>query len=128
MINAFHQGGWGMYPTTITGLFLVIAAVQYARRPDSRRSGIVRTLSALTFLVSCLGFVTGVIKSFAAAPMLGPDDLGTVVVAGIGESLNNIGLGLALLIVASIITAVGRHRATSHDASCADLTDPHAPA
>jgi hypothetical protein len=112
-----------MYPTTIAGLLLVIAAIQYARQPDRRRIGIVRTLSVLTFLVSCLGFVTGLIKSFTAVANVDPHDVGTCVVMGVGESLNNIGLGLALLIVAAIATAIGRLRA----GTSADLTDPHVP-
>jgi hypothetical protein len=124
MQQAFHHGGWGMYPTTVAGLILFVAAIQYARQPDRRRLGIVRTLAGLTFLVSTLGFITGLIKSFTAAGQLAPQDFGDVVIGGIGESLNNLGLGLALLVIATIVTAIGRARTGS---SPADLTDPHAP-
>ena len=33
MIEAFHLGGWGMYPTAIAGTVLVLAAAHYAWRP-----------------------------------------------------------------------------------------------
>ena len=64
MIDAFHLGGWGMYPTTLAGLALLFAAIQWTREPDRRRWQIVRSLRGLTMLFSSLGFVTGVIKSF----------------------------------------------------------------
>ena len=126
MQDAFHLGGWGMYPTTIAGLVLLFAAVRYARQPDLIRREVVRRLAMLTFLVSCLGFVTGVIKSFVAA---GADnmspDLGRMVVGGVGESLNNVGLGLVLLIVASIATSIGAARAKASPRTLgAELTDP----
>jgi uncharacterized membrane protein YfcA len=125
MQEAFHHGGWGMYPTTIVGLVLVFAAVQYARQPDQRRLAIVRNLRLLTALVSLLGFTAGVIKSLMSAG--GHGEIATVVVVGIGESLNNVGLGLGLLVNAAIITTIGAVRAGSSRTANAELADPHRP-
>ena len=127
MKEAFRLGGWGMYPTTIVGLVLVFMAIQYARDPDRRRMQIVRSLAALTLLTSCLGFVTGVIKSFIAAGGLSASDLGSVVVVGVGESLTNIGLGLVLLVMARILITLGAFRLGPGSEARADLADPHQP-
>ena len=70
MIEAFHRGGWGMYPTAIAGTVLVVTAAHYAWRPG--RPSLVIGLGVLTFLVSCLGFVTGVIKTTLAAGQMDP--------------------------------------------------------
>lgn len=102
MTEAFHLGGWGMYPTLISGLVLIGAAIGFAIAPDARRRALVRSLASLTFLVGTLGFVTGVIKScLACTASL------EYVVRGIGESLNNIGLALTVLVIAGIATAIG---------------------
>jgi len=127
MFEAFRQGGWGMYPTTIAGLFLVGAAARYAMRPERRRLAIVRTLALLTLLVATLGFVTGVIRTFTSAAGVDAHELGGCVVAGVGESLNNLGLGLVLLVIATLATVVGRLRSGAPaGTSGAELADPHA--
>ena len=127
MLDAFRQGGWGMYPTTIAGLFLIGAAARFAMRPERRRLALVRSLAVLTLLVATLGFVTGVIRTFTTAASVDAHELGGCVVEGVGESLNNIGLGLVLLVIATIATVVGRARSgASVAASGAELTDPHA--
>jgi hypothetical protein len=123
MLDAFRLGGWGMYPTLIAGIILMFSAIQYARHPDRGRLRVVRFLGVLVILTSCLGFVTGVIKTCTGVtPELGPD-LGMTVVIGVGESLNNIGLGLVWLVMATIVATLGASRARANGA---ELTDPHA--
>ena len=111
-----------MYPTTLIGLVLVISALHYAWRPDRNALVIVRRLAALTMLSSCLGFVTGCIKCFLSVE--GADwEITKQIVVGIGESLNNIGLGLVLVTLATLCTTAGAFRAR---AKGAELVDPHA--
>ena len=110
-----------MYPTAIVGIVLVFAAAQYARQPDRRRLELVIGLEALTLFVSCLGFVTGMIKSTVASGELA-DPVGTVIV-GFGESLVNVGFGLAILTVASIGLAIGLYRGNRSSTTGA-LLDP----
>jgi len=59
MSEAFHLGGWGMFPTTFIGLLLLAVAVQYARQPDQRRLHVIRHLNVLVGLSAMLGFVKG---------------------------------------------------------------------
>src|SRR5262245_48501265 len=110
VLDAFRLGGWGMYPTTLMGFVLLLASVQYARHPERRRLPLVLSLGVLTFLAGTLGFVTGVIKTLLHA--VDEPDLGNVIASGVGESLNNIGLALSLLIVATIAVSVGAFRAS----------------
>ena len=124
MLDAFHLGGWGMYPTLVAGLILMYSAFQFARHPDPARLRVVRCLGVLVVLTSTLGFVTGVINTCThVTPDLGPD-LGMTVVIGVGESLVNIGAGLVWLVLATITATVGASRARS---TGADLADPHGP-
>ena len=125
MSDPFHLGGWGMYPTTVAGLILIAAAIQYARRPEPRRMHLVRALSFLTFLTGSLGFITGVIKSFIAAGQAAQES-GNLALIGVGESLNNLGLAFSTMIVAWICVAIGAARCTPNQ-SGAELTDPHRP-
>jgi len=123
MGEAFHQGGWGMYPTAIAGLIAIAAAVHFVRNPDPERIASVRGLAALTFLIGCLGSVTGMIKSFTS---IGGDADVPVRYAliGLGESLNCVALAMVCMVIAGISVAIGRARANARGA---DLADPHAP-
>jgi hypothetical protein len=124
MQEAFHLGGWGMYPTTIIGLVLVAVAIQYARDPQARYRRIVRTLAVLTSFSSLLGFTTGVLKTFlSVGPDHTPPDCFHLVVTGVGESLHNIALGLCMLVCAWIAVAIG----TARSQASASPEDTHAP-
>ena len=124
MQDAFRLGGWGMFPTLFIGIVLVICAVRFAASPARERLPTIVGLGVLTLLTSCLGFVSGVIKTLLAANDIDPNAPGHVVIVGVGESLNNIGLGLCLLVIATIATVVGLSRRGANRASA---VDPHAP-
>ena len=110
MGEAFRLGGWGMYPTALAGLVLVTVAIRYAAAPDPRRRALVRALAMLVFLTSCLGFVAGSIKTLIGASQMAGSDVVNVIAQGLGESLENVGLGLALLVIAGIAVAIGTSR------------------
>ena len=118
MQNAYHLGGWGMYPTTIFGFVLLAFAFQYARNPERRRLLVLRHLNVLVAMSGLLGFVTGTIKTFTNIEA----DKTYYAIIGVGESLVNVGLALCMLILARIITAFGAAR----DGDAA-LVDPRAP-
>jgi hypothetical protein len=109
MGEAFRLGGWGMYPTAIAGLVLVFTSIKYAVTPDPKRRALVRALAMLVLLAACLGFTTGVIHTLIGAAEQ-TTGAGNVIAEGVGESLENIGLGLALLVMAGIATAIGTAR------------------
>jgi hypothetical protein len=114
------MGGWGMYPTTIFGLVLIIAAVKFAANPSARTHAAIKAMSVVVAFSGLLGFVTGCIKTFLAAGEAARFDLALV---GIGESLNNISLALCMLVLAWIGVAVGSARKPNG----AGAADTHAP-
>ena len=115
MQEAFRHGGWGMYPTLLVGLVLVISSLAYAWRPDRHGALIARRLAILTSLVSVLGFTTGVIKCFTS--VAGSDwRVSQEVVNGVGEALNCIGLGMVLLTLSCLLSVIGAIRARARGA------------
>jgi len=123
MGEAFHLGGWGMYPTTIVGLVVIFTAFLYARDPDRRRYAIVKTLSILVLLTSVLGFIVGTMKSFLATMDIPSAEASHYALVGVGESLHNVALGLCVLVVTWIMVAVG----ASRTAAPPTREDLHAP-
>ena len=126
MGEAFRLGGWGMYPTLFVGIVLVLSAGRFAFAPGQRRLSPIVGLGVLVTLTSTLGFVTGIIKTtLSAAQMPDLNDRATALVEGFGESLNNIGFGLCLLVLATIGVCVGLARGKSAKGSGgATLVDP----
>jgi hypothetical protein len=109
MGDAFHMGGWGMYPTLVFGLLLVTASIRYAMSPERRFVPLQVSLGMVTMASGGLGFVTGMIKSALAIEGAGPDRR-WIWVLGMGESLNNVALALALVTVGAIAASVGAVR------------------
>ena len=108
MGNAYHEGGWGMYPTTIMGILLVSAAIYYALKPERRNIWIVASVALMTFLAGVLGFTVGVINTMRTATsgeIAGEPT--SLALGGVGESLNNVALAFVFLILATIFVTVG---------------------
>ena len=123
MGEAFHLGGWGMYPTSIVGLVTIFIAFMYARDPDRRRYAIVKTLSIVVLLTSVLGFIVGTMKTFLGTADLPSNEAPHVALVGVGESLNNVALGLCILVLTWIMVAIG----ASRTATPPTREDLHAP-
>lgn len=109
MVEAFHLGGFGMYPTLFFGVLLLVASVRYAIKPENRYIPLQVSLGILTLLSGALGFVTGVINSFMAMGDVVPDKR-WVWMFGVAESLHCIGLALILAVLAGIATSIGSLR------------------
>lgn len=124
MGEAFRLGGWGMYPTLISGILLVGAAARYAWQPDRHRLMLVIWMQVLTMLVGSLGFISGLIKTAVAAGDT-PAPVDTLI-RGFGESLHNIGLGLALVVLAGVVGALGLARRKPGARKDSALVDPFA--
>jgi hypothetical protein len=108
MLEAFHLGGWGMYPTMIAGLFLVRAAILYKREPSRERLPVLIILSLITLAAGSLGFVTGLMTTLRFAA--GEPNQGELIAMGTFESLHNLAFALCFLVFGGIIAAVGAWR------------------
>lgn len=114
MREIFHIGGFGMYPTAIFGLLLIGVAIRYAIKPEARFIPLQITLGLLTFFAGCLGFVTGVITSFShLMEIQGDGNAKWIPLIGTAESLYNVALALALIIMAVLAASVGAARIAS---------------
>ncbi|KYG04722.1 hypothetical protein BE21_45115 [Sorangium cellulosum] len=109
MAEAFHLGGWGMYPTLVFGLLLLAASVRYAVSPERRFVPLQISLGILTLVSGGLGFVSGTIKSLTLMGAV-PPDARWLWIVGLGESLHNVALALALLILSALAATVGAYR------------------
>lgn len=109
MGEAFHLGGWGMYPTSVFGLLLIAAAIRYAMSPERRFVPLQVSLGIMTLASGGLGFVTGMIKSALAIDGAAAD-MRWIWVVGMGESLNNVALALALLTIGALAASLGALR------------------
>lgn len=107
MLESFRLGGWGMYPTLFFGAIAIIAALVYAMRPERRFVPIVAASSLLTLTSGLLGFVTGCIATAQYVERVSDQ---TLIVVGVGESLNNVALALVLIAFALLAVTLGALR------------------
>lgn len=109
--EAFHEGGWPMFPILILGILLIIAAGRYAAEPDARQLLVVRSLGKVTLGFGVLGSVLGMIHCLGALGQLPSDMVTKITLLGLGESINNLALALIFGILAGLVTTVGALRA-----------------
>lgn len=107
--EAFHMGGWGMYPTLFFGLLMIATALWYAVRPERRFTPLLVSCGLMTFVSGCLGFCTGVIRSLAAVGQVSAE-MRYISLIGIAESLTNVVLAFVLIMLAMLAVSVGAWR------------------
>lgn len=116
LADAFHEGGWPMFPILVVGALLVVAAGRYVSQSEPRHLPVVKTLGGATLVLGVLGTVLGVIHSLSGIHEVPPDMAVKFFLLGSGESLNNLALSLFLVFFASVLTAVGALRASDRAA------------
>ncbi len=107
----YRDGGWGMYPTTLFGFFLVISGVILLLRPERRYVPLFCALSVLTLGSGLLGCCTGFIATFRYLHQVAPAEQLQIAALGCAESLNNLVLGLMLFVATTLLAALGAARA-----------------
>jgi len=109
MWEHFRDGGWGMFPTLVFGLILVVVSIRYALSPRQRDVPLMISLAVLTFVSGALGFVSGVMTTFhfVAEGGLKGEEATAITLQGVAESLNNVGFALMLLTLATMSAAYG---------------------
>ena len=117
LTEAFHEGGWPMFPILIVGILLIIAAGRYAVQPEARQLLVVRSLGKVTLGLGVLGSVLRMIHCLGAIGQLPSDMVTKITLLGLGESINNLALALILGILAGLVTTVGALRALDAPAS-----------
>ncbi len=109
--NFYKAGGWGMYPTSLFGFFLLAGALLYALRPETKRLLPLVCLAALTTASGALGTVMGVVRTFNYLHEVAPAEQLQIAAAGCAESLHNAVLALILIVFALLVALVGTVRA-----------------
>ena len=109
--NIIEYGGWGMYPTSIFGFFLVAAGVVLALRPERRFVNLVIALAVGTFGSGVLSTCVGVANSFHYLRQVPVDRQLGIAAAGCAESLHNMVLALILVVITSLLATIAALRA-----------------
>jgi hypothetical protein len=114
----FTNGGWPMWFLLVVGALAVIAAADFAWRPDPTRLERIRALAR----AEAWGVVTGTAAAFGAVGLQIPSnpewahnpDIHLLVLQGFGESMSPALLGGAVLSVVALLCAAGHGRMQAH--------------
>jgi hypothetical protein len=98
-----------MYPTALFGILMVGAALAYAVKPEKRFVPLQISLGILTLSAGALGTITGLIKSLLGLHGV-EESHRWIWMLGLGETLHNIALAFAMVVLAVLIASVGALR------------------
>lgn len=108
--NFFEAGGWGMFPTLIFGVALVVVAALYALRPEPKWKQAVTSLQVMTMGAGLLGFIIGTIKTLRYCQELSGDEFIKTVGMGVSESMNCVALAFILFNCSALLAVVAALR------------------
>lgn len=103
----FQSGGPAMYPITLFGFLMILAACLYLLRPEARFVPIVLTTGGLTVASGFLGAATGIMYLFRYVQFVDPADALEVITLGCAEAVTNIILALILVNLAGLAMLAG---------------------
>lgn len=111
ILDAFHEGGWAMYPLFALGLITVGATARFALRGEHQLLAYIRWLLSALLLSAGFGFTVGMMKALHAAqgasePMLAA----RIVMEGGAEAASMPATAFMFSIIACIGLAVGQRR------------------
>jgi hypothetical protein len=111
--NFYEAGGWGMYPTSLLGFFLMAAAVLYALRPGPRSARVAIVMGAITFASGLLGTFVGMCNSMHYIPKVEAAKQVEILALGCEESLHVTVLSLILVVLAGLVATIGAARSSN---------------
>ena len=118
MQEAFRHGGWGMYPTLLVVIWLLVTAGRFAFAPARDKLPSLIGLGVLTLFISIFNFVKALIHvTVNAADIVDTKELMNAVVVGVGESLHNLALGFLGLTLAALLLVIGLLRSRAKSAT-----------
>lgn len=109
--QAFHEGGWGMWPTMLFGTLALALSLRHAIAPKQELLPLIVGVAGATLFGGALGFTTGIINTVKYLGELPAEREPIVFLYGLGESMNNLALALLLVTMVSLAAGVGSFRA-----------------
>lgn len=110
LIDAFHEGGWAMYPIMLSGIVLLVVSARYAAGREPRLEALISQLRAVTLTSGLAGSLIGLVHYFAGRSESSSALFSVATARGISEMINATGLAVFLLLFSSILCAVGASR------------------
>ena len=110
ILDAFRNGGWGMYPTSLLGAWALGRAMQAVVLERAQLWPSVRALQGATLAAGLLGFVTGIIRATQFIQEVPIENQVGIFLTGLGESASNVALALLLWVLTQLVMAVGSPR------------------
>lgn len=120
VMEFMREGGFGMWPVLVFGLFAVGAAIRYAWRPAPGRMGFVvgMVLTTMSAVAHATWTDLGAVFRYLESPERAPDaELVRVLMVGLKESTRPGALGGMLITLALLAVSVGLHRAATRPAA-----------
>lgn len=108
--RAFHEGGWGMWPTLIMGTLALALALRHALAPRPALLPLIIGIGLATLFSGFLGLTVGLITTFGFLHQVEPANQLAIAFAGTSESMHNLALALVLGVLLALLTAVGSYR------------------
>jgi ABC-type phosphate/phosphonate transport system permease subunit len=122
MTEAFAAGGWGMFPTLLAGVGLLVTSLMYARQPETRYVPLMVTLGLFTLFAGGLGFFSGLIALLRNYTGPLADQGPSVLFVGLQEALHNVVLALLLITVSALSASVGALRLARQQSTVVPVT------
>jgi len=115
MLEFFRAGGFNMFPLTALGIAILFPAVRFARNADPQRLSLIRALTTAIAFCTITGVAAGLASTchFVVTQPEAQKDPLPFLLQGFAETLTNVMLGGAIVLLAWILVAVGVRRMPS---------------
>lgn len=107
----FTAGGYGMYPISVDGFFLLAASLLLALRPGRRLVPLVVSLALLTLGSGVLGTLVGIVTTLHYAARTPIGQVQTLIM-GAAEASHCLVLALLIVMAALALTSIAAWRAS----------------